>query len=225
MLDTCAWRFHPLTDSSLLAEVTPAGDESNRLALALARALDDCAPAGVRESVPAINTLLVVFDPDRASHADVEWLLRALIERLTLPSAEHARVVEIPVRYGGADGPDLALVAAHLGLREREVVALHCAPIYRVLLIGFAPGFPYLGPLPSPLHLPRRATPRTVVPAGSVAIAADMAGIYPAALPGGWHLLGRTDLRLFDPYDAAAPSLLRPGDGVRFAPQPGGVMP
>ncbi len=219
-----AWRFHPLTDSSLLAEVTPAGDESNRLALALARALDERAPVGMIESVPAINTLLVVFDPRRASHADVESLLRGLVERLTVPPAEFARVVEIPVRYGGADGPDLPAVAAQLGLSERVVVALHCAPIYRVLLIGFAPGFPYLGPLPPQLHLPRRATPRTVVPAGSVAIAADMAGIYPAALPGGWHLLGRTTLTLFDPY-AAAPALLQPGDGVRFVPQPGGVMP
>jgi KipI family sensor histidine kinase inhibitor len=148
MPDTYAWRFHPLTDSSLLAEVTPAGDESNWLVLALARALDAPAPAGVLESVPAINTLLVVFDPARESHRGVESLLRTLIERLTLLTGDFVRVVEIPVRYGGADGPDLAAVAEQLGLSEREVVALHCAPIYRVLLIGFAPGFPYLGPLP-----------------------------------------------------------------------------
>jgi KipI family sensor histidine kinase inhibitor len=224
MPDTYTWRFHPLTASSLLAEVTPAGDDSNWLVLALARALDAHAPAGVLESVPAINTLLVVFDPARESHRGVESLLRTLIDRDARLSDVPSRIVEIPVRYGGADGPDLAAVAEQLGLSEREVVALHCAPIYRVLLIGFAPGFPYLGPLPPTLHLPRRATPRTAVPAGSVAIAADMAGIYPAVLPGGWHLLGRTAVTLFDPLESP-PSLLQPGDGVRFVPLAVGVVP
>jgi KipI family sensor histidine kinase inhibitor len=92
------------------------------------------------------------------------------------------------------------------------------------MAIGFAPGFPYLGPLPELLRLPRRSTPRTRVPAGSVAIAADMTGIYPAVLPGGWHLIGRTPLRLFDPH-ASPPSLLAPGDGVQFEPLPDGIVP
>ena len=125
------------------------------------------------------------------------------------------------MRYGGEDGPDLDEVAVRLGLAPREVVAIHCEAIHRVLMIGFAPGYPYLGGLPPQLHLPRRATPRKAVPAGSVAIAAGMTGIYPARLPGGWHLIGRTEQRLFDPQ-AERPCLLEPGDDVRFVALPAG---
>jgi KipI family sensor histidine kinase inhibitor len=121
----------------------------------------------------------------------------------------------IGVRYGGTDGPDLAEVAARLGLTEPEVVDRHTAAVYTVFMLGFTPGFPYLGPLPDALVLPRRATPRTSVPAGSVAIAGRQTGIYPAPTPGGWHLIGRTDETLWDPA-RDHPALLEPGDTVRF---------
>jgi biotin-dependent carboxylase-like uncharacterized protein len=124
---------------------------------------------------------------------------------------------EVPVLYGGSAGPDLADVAAACGLTEDQVVRLHSEPIYLVYMVGFAPGFPYLGLLPPALRVPRRRTPRTRVPVGSVAIADAFAGIYPQETPGGWHLLGRTPLRLFDPLRTPA-CLLRPGDRLRFVP-------
>jgi KipI family sensor histidine kinase inhibitor len=120
----------------------------------------------------------------------------------------------IPVRY---DGPDLAAVAGAAGLSAGQVVALHSGAVYEVAFCGFAPGFGYLTGLPEPLHMPRRATPRTTVPAGSVAIAAGYAAVYPGASPGGWHLLGATDLILFDPV-RDPPALLAPGTRVRFDP-------
>jgi KipI family sensor histidine kinase inhibitor len=125
------------------------------------------------------------------------------------------RVRTIPVAYGGTDGPDLADVAALSGLPEEEVIALHLATELRVLFLGFAPGFAYLGDLPEALRVPRLATPRTRTRAGSVAIAGPMSGIYPADLPGGWRVIGRTAITLFDP-ERDPPAFLAPGDSVRF---------
>ncbi len=122
----------------------------------------------------------------------------------------------IPVCFGGEWGPDLAQVAQATGRSEADVVDALCATELRVFLIGFLPGFPYLGELPAWLHLPRRTTPRTAVPANSLAIAGAQAAIYPWQSPGGWHLLGQTPVRLFDVHDAARPALLAPGDSVRF---------
>jgi KipI family sensor histidine kinase inhibitor len=126
-----------------------------------------------------------------------------------------APLIEIPVCYGGDCGPDLAEVAAHVGLHCDEVIARHSAAEYRVAMLGFAPGFPYLFGLDASLHLPRRASPRTRVPAGSVAIGGAQTGIYPRELPGGWQIIGRTPLTLFDPA-RDPPALLAPGQRVRF---------
>lgn len=222
--DAIRWQFRQLGEAALLVEGTPADPLTNRVVVALALALDAAALPGVGRTVPAVNSVLLPFDPLRTSHAELERAVRALLPTVVPLPATPTRIVEVPVRYGGADGPDLLEVAAQLGLTAQQVVTAHCAPVYRVLLIGFAPGFPYIGPLPPGLYLPRRATPRRAVPAGSVAIAVEFSGIYPAALPGGWHLLGRTDLRLFDPAHDP-PTALVPGDGVRFVPQPDGIMP
>lgn len=127
--------------------------------------------------------------------------------------------MEIPVSYGGPDGPDLEAVAAHLGLAPAEVIQLHQQPLYRVLMLGFTAGFPYLGTVPPRLALPRRASPRVRVPAGSVAIAERFTGIYPRETPGGWHLIGRTEIPLFDPTHDP-PARLKPGDFVRFRSVP-----
>jgi KipI family sensor histidine kinase inhibitor len=222
--DTITWRVAPLGEGGLLLEGEPASPLANRYALALADALDARGLAGVEAVVPAVGSLLVVFDPLALPWDELRALVTRLLAEVEPAPALPTRVVAIPVRYGGADGPDLPEVAAALGLREAEVVALHAGQVHRVMMVGFAPGFPYIGPLPAALDLPRRATPRVAVPAGSVAIAAGLTGVYPARLPGGWHLIGRTDLALFDPT-ADPPALLAAGDGVRFVPLAGGVLP
>lgn len=209
------WRISYLGDGALLAEAE--GDEhgaANRVALAAAAALDADPPPGLEATVPAIASLLVCFDPLAVSHTTVEARLRQALAQAD-GAAPPGRVVSIPVRYGGEAGPDLEAAAQALGLTPEALVALHCAEPYGVMMIGFAPGYPYIGPLPQALHLPRRATPRAAVPPGSVAIAAGLSGIYPARLPGGWHLIGHTATRLFDPA-AEPPALLAPGDRVQF---------
>jgi inhibitor of KinA len=173
---------------------------------------------GVVESVPAYASLLVVFDPLQASP---ETLKRQIIGLCdfddTDEPVEDRAVVEIPVVYGGEAGPDLDAVAAHHGLSVEDVIGLHTGTTYRVYMIGFTPGFPYMGELPEALDTPRRDTPRTRIPKGSVAIAQRQTGIYPAISPGGWQIIGRTPLALFDPHKET-PSFLTMGDAVRFTP-------
>jgi KipI family sensor histidine kinase inhibitor len=171
---------------------------------------------GVLGTVPGLSSLLVELDPSLADAAAVERDLEARASRLRgapLPGRERV----IPVVYGGEDGPDLPGVAALTGLAEADVVARHAAAELRVLFGGFAPGFAYLGDLPAELRVPRLATPRTRTPAGSVAIAGPMTGIYPAPLPGGWRVIGRTPIMPFDPR-RDPPAYLVPGDTVRFHP-------
>lgn len=218
------WRFLPMGEAALLVEGQPALPLANRYALALAQALSARALPAVHALVPALNSLLVTFDPLLLSHAGLQEQISGLLTQIEPVPETPSRVLAIPVVYGGEAGPDLEAVARQLGLTPREVVAEHCAHTYRVMMIGFAPGFPYIGPLPDRLVLPRRATPRPAVPAGSVAIAAGLTGIYPTRLPGGWHLIGWTALRLFDP-GADPPATLEPGAGVRFVPLPEGLMP
>ena len=187
----------------------------------LARAIDErsAAAPGIGRAVPAQASVLVPFDPLALDVAAVANLVREAIRVAGIaPAAEpEEAVVEIAVAYGGADGPDLAEVAERHGLSPADVVELHAGAPYRVLFLGFAPGFAYLGGLPASLLTPRRATPRERVPAGSVGIAGEQTGIYPRSMPGGWNLIGRTDAVLFDPL-RAEPALLRQGAVVRFVP-------
>jgi KipI family sensor histidine kinase inhibitor len=206
----------PASDSSLLVSFGDAiSIDVHRQVVHLTRALAE-RPPGVRNLHPAFASVLIDFDPRRWTHADVEKLVR---ERITVqPTAPSTgRLVEIPVRYGGVDGPDLEEVARHTGLPARRVVEMHTAAEYRVYFVGFAPGFPYLGGMPPELATPRLDTPRKRVPAGSVAIGGAQTGIYPLESPGGWRLIGRTSLRLFGPA-ADPPAQLRIGDQVRFVP-------
>jgi len=180
---------------------------------------------GVVDIVPAFTTVAIHYRPERvpgeaAVASPYERLCRLLesnvaqaSERMQTPT----RVVDVPVCYGGEFGPDLDEVAAHCKLTRAEVIELHAASPHQVYMIGFAPGFPYLGGLDPRLEMPRRATPRTKVPAGSVAIAREQSSIYSLETPGGWNILGRTPLRMFTP-ETDPPSLLQPGDRVRFVP-------
>lgn len=222
--DTISWRFAPMGEAALLVEAWPVHPLTNRSVLALAALLEGLAWRGVQSLVPAINSLLIMFDPLEYDIEHLQGQVAELLHGLSPLPEVPERVITVPVRYGGSSGPDLEDVAAQLQISPREVVARHTAQIYRVMMIGFAPGFPYAGPLPDNLVLPRRATPRQAVPAGTVAIAAGLTGIYPVRLPGGWHLIGYTSLPLFDARHAA-PSTLVAGDGVRFEALADGVQP
>lgn len=172
---------------------------------------------GILNLHPAFVSLLVDFDPRLLSHADVEALVHERMATAAARAEEPERTVEIPVTFGGESGPDLEDVARHTGLSPAEVVERFAAAEFTVYFVGFSTCFPYLGGLPPELATPRLAAPRKHVPAGSVAIGGAQGGVYPLASPGGWRLIGRTSLRLFDPA-AAPPPLLRMGDRVRFLP-------
>jgi inhibitor of KinA len=169
--------------------------------------------------VPAYASVLVPFDPLRIDVAAVTERLYALLrdDDASAAGARPGRTVELPTRYGGDAGPDLAEVAERAGLTAADVVDLHASVPYRVYMLGFAPGFAYLGRVPAPITVPRRAVPRPRVPAGSVGIAGEQTGVYPFASPGGWQLIGRTDAVLWD-VDRHLPALLQAGDTVRFVP-------
>ncbi|NJR42552.1 MAG: 5-oxoprolinase subunit PxpB [Akkermansiaceae bacterium] len=203
----------PLGDSAWLVEFPEkSGLDALAQVTGMAGALAKNRPAGVLDVVPAFDTVAVHFS-GRNREKIRDWIEATSITA-RLPEG---REIEIPVCYGGEFGPDLDAVASEKCMSREEVIGVHSGGIYTVAAIGFSPGFPYLLGLPEELHLPRRNTPRLEVPAGSVAIAGKQGGIYPFASPGGWHLLGRTDLSLFDPQ-AAHPALLKSGDRVRFIP-------
>lgn len=164
--------------------------------------------------VPGMNNLTAIFDPSTHSGASMLANLEQLWQSAQALDFK-PREVAIPVRYGGEFGPDLTLVAQHHHLSTSEVVALHSNARYTVYFLGFQPGFAYMGGLPVQLATPRRAEPRTRVPAGSVGIGGQQTGVYPAASPGGWQLIGQTALKLFDPHQSP-PTLLQAGDLVRF---------
>lgn len=180
---------------------------------------------GFGRAVPAHASVLVPFDP---TVVGLEAALATIRQGAAMSEDRSGRSgrgasgpggtsIDIPVRYGGLDGPDLDDVAATLGLSPGDVIELHAGATYRVLFLGFAPGFAYLGGLPPALVTPRRASPRERVASGSVGIAGEQTAVYPISMPGGWQLIGRTEVRLFDPV-RPEPALLRPGAIVRFVP-------
>jgi len=164
---------------------------------------------------PAYSSVLIAFNPLRATFHEVESSIRELLNGETIDPIPPPRRIEIPVCYGETFGPDLHDVAAMNGLSSEEVIRIHAGGTYYVSFIGFTPGFGYLGGISSKIVVTRLPTPRTQVPAGSVAIGGNQTGIYPLATPGGWRIIGRTPLRLFAP-EREAPSLLTLGDEVRF---------
>jgi inhibitor of KinA len=212
-----AAHLEPLGDRALLLRFGDRVDAAIEEAVqAFATRVLASPPDGLLEVVPAFTTVALHLRPGTDVIA-LEASLRALLEEGWQEGAAGRRLIEIPVCYGGEHGPDLAEVAAACGLDEAAVVARHGASPHRVSMLGFAPGFPYMAGLDPRLAMPRRATPRVRITPGTVAIARDQSAIYTLETPGGWNLIGRTPVASFTPQ-AASPTLLQPGDRVRFVP-------
>lgn len=211
-------RFQYASDQSLMVYL---GDEINiethHRVLKLLRLLEAEPIPHVVNLHPAYCSILIVFDPLCVDHSSLEAQLQLRVARLDSIELPEPRTVEIPVRYGGEFGPDLEELAALRGLSPQRVIELHSSASYIVYFMGFVPGFAYLGGLPQELATPRLESPRKRVPKGSVAIGGMHTGIYPFETPGGWRLIGRTALEIFDP-DSADLSRLRIGDLIRFTP-------
>ena len=219
------WRIVPLGDRCLVVEFEQRVDAAiNRKARALADALLARPPQGVVEVVPAFCTVAVYYRPEAFAPGPSPFQqLRLAVESVLQASVESPqvaeRIVRVPVCYGGEHGPDLDEVATSCGMVPDEVVRAHVASEHVVYMLGFSPGFPYIGGLDERLSLPRRPTPRTRIPAGTVAIARDQTVVYTFETPGGWNLIGRTPMKLFDPL-ADPPCRLQAGDRIRFYPIP-----
>jgi KipI family sensor histidine kinase inhibitor len=211
-------RFAAASDQSLLIYL---GDtislEVHSHVIKLLRALQSQPIPGVRNFHPAYCSLLVKFDPLELGHDGLQSIIQSRMQQADQAAIAAGRSIEIPVRYGGEFGPDLDDVAAANGITASQAIELHASAEYVVYFLGFAPGFAYLGGLPEALTTPRLPVPRRSVPPGSVGIGGNQTGVYPFAMPGGWRLIGRTPLSMFDP-ERTDMSLLRIGDRLRFTP-------
>lgn len=206
----------PLGDSALLVELGDEIDATiNQRVHALAALINVSPLDGVIETVPAYATLLIHYDPLILTYAKIRKWLRVKLSHIENANSRKPRQLEVPVRYGGKYGVDLEFVADYHRLRVEDVIRIHSGKIYTIYMMGFTPGFPYMGKLDDAIATPRLDTPRTYVPAGTVAIAGSQTGIYPIDSPGGWRLIGHTSLRLFDP-ESESPFLFSPGDEVKF---------
>jgi inhibitor of KinA len=212
-------RYFPLGDTAVVVEFdTVIGSASHEKVRLLSLYLDQHPFLGMIEYIPAFTTVTVFYDPFVLRYAEAQTELeRAVSQAEHLSVKQKARTVEIPVCYGGEFGPDLEDVASHNGLTAEEVVRIHSGGEYLVYMIGFAPGFPYLGGMSERIAAPRRSSPRLSIPAGTVGIAGMQTGVYPIETPGGWQLIGRTPVPLFRP-DQNHPTLLMAGDVIRFRP-------
>ena len=213
-------RVVPAGDSAILielgSEITP---EISSMVFALTDLIKDAGLNSGLEVLPTYRSVLVYYDPRVCSYAEMFDAVNGAVERLVEPVNVNSsvKIIEIPVVYGGDDGPDLDFVANHAGITEDAVTELHSGTDYRVYMLGFSPGFPYLGGLDERIAAPRLKTPRVLVPAGSVGIAESQTGVYPNAGPGGWRIIGRTSVPLFD-VNSSTPSLITPATKVRFIP-------
>jgi inhibitor of KinA len=212
------YRIVPAGDSALIVEFEERIDPAvNARAIACADAIQAVNMPGVRDVVPTYRSVAIYFDPLRT---DSDALLERIAheaEHAVAPAATASTPVRIPVCYGGELGPDLASVAVFAGMPEDEVVRVHSSATYRVFMLGFVPGFAYLGLVDPRIAMPRHSTPRVRVPMGSVGIAGAQTGIYPAETPGGWQLIGRTPAKPFEPA-RSEPFLMKAGDSVQFYP-------
>ena len=216
-------RLIPMGDQALIIEFGERVDPAlSAQIVALAQRLRDSRPIGVVDIVPAYATLALHYDSaavgaGTSPYEALSEIISAWLKTQSVEPVNAGRLVEIPCCYGGAFGEDLEALANNRGLSVDEVIAIHSGATYHVHMLGFVPGFAYLGGLDQRLATPRRDTPRPRVPAGSVAIAGEQTAVYPLDTPGGWQIIGRTPLQLFRPT-ASPPSLLNAGDAVRFVP-------
>jgi inhibitor of KinA len=210
--------FRPMGDRAVLVELgDEISPEVNDRVRDLLFALDQDPIQGIVDLVPAYASLLVVYNPLHTGPRQVRDWIEALLGRQRHSAESAARLVKVPVAYGGDFGPDLEWVADFHGISPEEVIRLHITIPYRVYMIGFMPGYAYMGELPAQLATPRKKTPRTRVAKGSIGIAQRQTGIYPAESPGGWQIIGRTPITLFDPR-SWPPATLGMGDMVQFQP-------
>lgn len=218
----------PLGDSAVIIQLGEGiSEQTHRVVSALTKRIENDPFPGFIECVPAFTSVTVFYQPFEvyrkmesgkavdSPYEKVKALIEHHLQELTMEEETNQRTVEIPVCYGGGFGPDLEEVADINGLTAQEVIDIHTSGEYLVYMIGFAPGFPYLGGMSEKIAAPRRSSPRTSIPAGSVGIAGMQTGVYPLSTPGGWQLIGNTPLELFKPYEQP-PSLLRAGDIVKF---------
>jgi KipI family sensor histidine kinase inhibitor len=204
-------------DSCLVVEFSDSVEmEANFRLQNLMRALAAKNVRGIREFVPTYRSISIHYDPLRLGREKLETAVRAALESLGGNRGETRRVLVLPVHYGGEYGPDMPSVSAHTGYSEDEIIKRHTAPEYYCYMLGFTPGFAYLGGLDETLATPRLKTPRALIPAGSVGIAGKQTGAYSIDSPGGWQLIGRTPLRLFDSDDGENPTLIEAGDWIKF---------
>ena len=211
-------RFLAAGDRGLLVEYGEGiSPEINHKVRSMAMALEGQRPRGVLEVIPTYRSLLIVYEPTRTHPGLLQDTLLDLEDHLAELEIAPPRTVEIPVCYGGEFGPDLAYVAEVNDLMIADVIRIHSEPDYLIYMVGFTPGFPFLGGLPERIHTPRLKTPRSRVPEGTVGIANGQTGVYPIASPGGWQLIGRTPLKLFRPQKAD-PIIDQAGDTIRFNP-------
>ena len=219
--DLSAPKILPVGDAAVLVEFGDSIDpDVNDRVYAYAQSVTAARIEGVQELVPTYRSLLVQYDVHQSSYKDVAARLGELtgISAGPADTADRQSVhVHIPVAYGAEFGPDLEDVAGHNGLASQEVIGIHSGTAYRVFMLGFAPGFPYLGGMDERIACPRLQTPRVRVPAGSVGIAESQTGVYPNDSPGGWRIIGRTPVKLFDP-EAEPPAAILPGSRVIFEP-------
>lgn len=210
--------FRIAGDRGLLVEYGDSIDPAvNTKVRSMAIVIGQDSPEGVIETVPSYRSLLLVYDPAITNPAKLKKELRTLeagLAEITIPPPD---TVDIPVCYGGDFGPDIEYVVEVHDLTVKEIIQLHCEPEYLIYMVGFTPGFPFLGGLSEKLYTPRLETPRILVPEGSVGIANNQTGIYPVASPGGWQLIGRTPIKLFAP-GRSNPFLYQAGDRIKFRP-------
>lgn len=211
-------KYLPMGDRAFLVRFgDEISEELNKKVRALTLLIERERVAGVEELVPTYRSLMICYNPLKIAPDDLERILRGLVERIGDVDLPEPKVIEVPTVYGGRYGPDIEFVARYHGLSVEEVIELHANKNYLVYMLGFTPGFTFLGGLDERLHTPRLSTPRKRVPAGSVGIGGKQTGVYALSSPGGWRLIGRTYLRIYDP-DRDPPIIVKAGDYMRFVP-------
>jgi inhibitor of KinA len=219
-------RFYPLSDTAVILQIKEDSNckQVHKIIQTIVAQLDLSPPVWMNEYIPSFQTVAIFYDPLKVPftgssfHFPYDYVCNELqqrIAKLPISRSIEQEIIEIPICYGGELGPDLAFVANYNGLSIDEVIRIHSSGDYLVYMIGFSPGFPYLGGLSDKIAAPRRATPRLNIPARSVGIAGNQTGIYPIETPGGWQIIGRTPVNLFRP-NHKIPSLLRAGDRIKF---------